>query len=181
MSFCSNCGKEINEGAAFCESCGAPASSSGLIAEEQKFLDQTYRFLRWERTAWKVCGIVLVVLGIVFAVLFGLMALVGALGIDSVGGDGVPLIIVGVIYGVIFGGMFLALGIVGLVSAKKISQYLDSMYTNFRLTLERCGSIGMLVFTALFSTIALIFFLINFVRIKSNRRVIDRILARQGK
>ena len=55
------------------------------------------------------------------------------------------------------------------------------MYYDFEKTEKRSGSIGMLVFTVLFNEIAFIFFIINFVRLKTGGRVIEKIKARQNK
>lgn len=153
-----------------------PPAADPDLHEEQEFLDMTHRLLRWERMAWSITGKVLIILSIVFAAIFSILAVVGMFSADAGGGVAV---ILGILYGTIYGGMFLALGIVSAKAAGKIPQYLDSMYYDFEKTEKRSGSIGMLVLTVLFNEIAFIFFIINFVRIKSNGKLIERIKARQ--
>ena len=182
MSFCSTCGTEIAEDAVFCTNCGATVAENDEHnkKEEQDFLDQTYRLMRWEAKAWRISGTVFIIVGIVYA---ALMFLVGigsgfAVGTDSVEG-GIAMATTMIVEALVFGFTFGGIGIVSLIAANRIPNYFEGFYTDFTPALDRCGSIGMLVFTALFNEIALIFFLINFIRIKSSRRTIDRILARQ--
>lgn len=173
MSYCTNCNRPLPDGSAFCGYCGKPLNDASDVGKEQEFLNQTNRLLRWERTAWRICGTVFIICGIVFSVLFSLLTLVGIAYEDyfSIGFF--------FVYALLFGGMFLAIGIVNRVAANKLNAYTDSLYTDFHPTLQRCGSIGMLVFTAFFNEIALIFFLINFVRMKTNKNLICQILSRQ--
>lgn len=176
MLYCEHCNNPLPEGSAFCGFCGNPVRSDSEMSAEQEFLNQTHRLLRWEKTAWRICGKVFLICGIVFGALFSLLSLFGA----ATGDDfGFGMSVAFFIYALIFGGMFIALGIVNRIAAGKVDQYLNSLYRDFRPTLQRCGSIGMLVFTVFFNEIALIFFLINFVRMKTNKRRIQQILSRQ--
>ena len=193
MAFCTKCGKELTEGAAFCVGCGAPVgeaapvsaapqvSAEDLVGEEREFLETTHRLLRWELKAWSIASKVFIIMGIVYAALFMLLFLIGiivaAVG-DSFGGSftaGMSFT-----YAVIFGGMFIALGIVNKKAAEKLPQYIDTVYTNFSLAYNRCGNIGMLIFSILLGVISPIFFIINFVRMKTNRAVIERIMQNQN-
>ena len=190
MKYCAQCGKEMIDEALFCPDCGAavtnpapeaPAPAEVMISdadaqEEQEFLDMTHRILRWERKAWSISGKACLIIGIVFAALFMLLSLAFfAIG-DEMAIAGVAYIFMGLAYGA----MFIGLGVISKIAADKTVQYLDRMYTDFRPTLDRCGSVGMLVFSALLGNVSPIFFIINFVRIKSGRRVIERILANQS-
>ena len=195
MRFCTNCGNGIVEGQKFCPFCGAsmafnsgnasaPAvvnSEENLLREEQEFLDITHRILRWEHKAWKIEGKVFTILGAVFAGLFLLIAFIGMLSVNSFGYDagGEAIMFVGLLYAVIYGGIFLVVGIVQLKAAKRIPFYLKRMYYEFDLVNNRCGSIGMIIFCGFFSGVAVVFYIINFARIKANKNVIERILTRQ--
>ena len=179
MSYCPNCSKELPDGTAYCNYCGTPVNQLCDPKEEQEFLDLTHRLLRWEQKAWRICGNVFIGLGIGFFAFWSLYGLIGLALMVEEPEAGVVFTMIGFLYAFLFGGMFAAIGIVCKVASQKIPYYLDTLYTDFRPALNRCGSIGMIVFTAFFNEIALVFFVINFVRIKSNRKTIDRILSRQ--
>lgn len=205
MRYCSYCGQPLQPGSAFCHHCGAalkavvpeveepvvivppvveepiheeaaPNTDTKAIAEEKEFLEQTHRLLRWERKAWSIAGKVMLITGIVFAAMFFLLGILYlALG-DALIGFGILFLV----YALVFGCMFIAIGIVNIITAGKIPQYTDTLYKDFRAANKRCNSIGMIVFSYFFNTIALVFFVINFVRMKTNKPMIERILTRQG-
>ena len=190
--FCTNCGREVESGAAFCVGCGTPVEtgvtapavypvvSGEMDREENAFLETTHRLLRWEQKAWRIGYKVFLILGIVFAAVFMLVFLIGL--ISAVGGDsygGGVAAGVGLTYAIIFGGMFIVIGIICKKACGKVTQYLETVYTDFSITYKRCGSVGMLIFTILFGEVAAVFFIINFVRMKSNRAVIERIMRKQ--
>lgn len=190
MRYCVNCGKALVEGAAFCSSCGAsvtakspdpvPVNDVELNEREHAFLENTHRLLRWERKAWSIAAKVFIITGIVFAALFMLFALIGIIFIidgDSFGGG--MLTGIGFMYAIIFGVMFIALGIVSKKAEEKLPQYIETVYTDFSLSYNRCGNIGMLIFSVLLGVVSPVFFIINFVRMKSNRAAIERIIRKQ--
>jgi len=194
MSYCSKCGKQIVEGAAFCIGCGAPVvqetqdsapAVSQIIGErekreEQEFLDTTHRLLRWERKAWSIASKAFIIMGAVFAGLFFLIFFIGIIAaVDGDSNGGGIAMGVGILYAIIYGSMFIGIGVVSKKACDKIPQYLDTLYTDFSLTYNRCGSVGMLVFTAIFGVVSPVFFIINFVRMKTNRSVIQRIMNNQ--
>ena len=201
MSFCIKCGKEIEEGAAFCIACGAPvekeipdAQQNEIPAapiepvvfneefdrEEREFLDNTHKLLRWELKAWSIASKFLLIFGIIFAAIFMLYALVGVgVAANNTFGGGI-LIGIGFTYSILLGGMIIGFGIVNKKAAEKLPQYIETVYTDFSLAYNRCGSIGMLVFNVIFGAVSPIFFIINFVRMKANRDVIERIMKNQN-
>lgn len=187
MRYCTKCGQEIIEGAAFCVSCGAPvakeapASNARQNQEEQEFLENTHRLLVWERTAWSIASKAFLISGIAFAALFTLCFLIGIAAVvdgESLGG-GLAMSL-GLTYAIIFGGMFITFGIISKKACEKLPQYIDTVYTDFSLTYNRCNNIGMLVFTALFGVVSPVFFIINFIRMKANRGLIERIMRSQS-
>lgn len=178
--YCPNCGNALNDGVNFCGYCGTTLTQNNDTQQEQEFLDTTHRLLRWERKAWSITGKALVIIGIVFAAIYALFGFLGA--VMSIEDESAfVLSFVGFFYAILIGGMLIGMGIVCRIAANKIPQYLDSMYTNFKPTENRCGSIGMIVLTALFNEIALVFFVINFVRMKTNKTLIQQILNRQAR
>lgn len=86
MKTCTKCGQAIPDNAKFCSFCGeiaedtnttqgsstyyttpvTPAASAPDREEEQKHLDSLSNRLKWERLAWKISGIVLLVCTIIF-------------------------------------------------------------------------------------------------------------------
>lgn len=194
MPYCNKCGKEITQGAAFCNSCGAPVEATRCTeaalpvpcaktqrTEEQEFLETTHRLLRWERTAWSITSKVYLITGIIFAVCYLLFALIGfgISGSESDAAAGAFLAILGVTYAIVIGGMMIAFGIVCKKACQKLPQYIDTLYTDFSLTYNRCSSVGMLVFNVIFGAVSPIFFIINFARMKANTAVIERIMQNQ--
>ena len=155
----------------------APAYNQREVLEEKEFLDQTHRLLRWERKAWNIAGKVGLITGIVFPAIYLISAIVSAFAGDS---DSAPLSALFVFYSIIYIAVLLVPGIVCLKAAGRIPQYTDTLYKNFDAAHKRCGSIGMIVFCYLFNGVALVFYVINFVRMKTNKPIIDRILTRQG-
>ena len=202
MSYCIKCGKEIQEGAAFCIACGAPVEkeipmvieekensanpidpvgfNEQLDKEEREFLENTHNLLRWELKAWSISSKVLTILGIILGAFFLIYALVGIImSAAGVFGGGV-LVGVGFTYSIFIGGSCLGLGIVAKKVVEKMPMYVDTVYTDFSLAYNRCGNIGMLVFVALLGVVSPVFFIINFVRMKANRDVIERIMKNQN-
>ena len=188
MGYCTNCGHELSESAAFCSSCGAPAETkvpasvfaAELEKEEQAFLETTHRLLRWERKAWSIASKVFIISGIVFSAIFMLFVLIGI--IAAIDGEyfGGMLVGIGFVYTVIFGGMFIGIGIVNKKAGEKLPQYIDTVHTDFSIAYKRCDNVGMLVFTILFGVVSPIFFIINFARMKSSRATIERIMMNQN-
>ncbi len=150
-------------------------ASTDPIAQEREFLVQTYRLLKWERKAWRICGVVWLIASVFLIVASAF--LIAAL--PAITQEGYFSILENAITGLVYGIAYLPLGIIALVAARNIPEVMEGIYIDARPALTRCSSIGRIVFTALFCTVALVFYLINFVQIKSNPALIERILARQ--
>lgn len=227
MKTCTKCGQNIPDNAKFCSFCGAvtedvkttqesttyyeaPVTQAPAPdrAEEQKCLDGLSSRLKWERTAWKISGIVFLICAIVF-LLIGLIGTVagGALiadnasysydyydgeyyfdddyGYYSDNVDGEDFVAVfGLSFGVTYGFMglaaFLPLAIVNLVMAKKVGKYREKLYTDCTDGYNHATSVGSIVLGALFNEIALVFIIINFVLTKNKGAEFDRIKATQA-
>ncbi len=145
-----------------------------LIKEEQEFLDGTHRLLRWEKKALSICGTIMMILGIVVSAISFIMIIVSAVeGDEYAASDAASTFVTFTTY--------IVSGIVQKVIAGKIPLYIGTIYDDFTFTRDRSGSVGMLILQILFGQVGFVFFLINFIRIKSNSAIINRILARQGK
>lgn len=202
MSYCIKCGKEIEENFAFCAGCGAPVKkevpttplqievtdpptqfqtfNENPHTEEIEFLDNTHKLLRWERKAWSIASKFCIITGIVYAVIFSLYILLG-IAMSSqdyfLGGIFAGLGIFASVFG---GGTFIAFGIISKKAAEKLLQYIETLYTDLSISYKRCSNVGMLVFNIIFGIVSPIFFIINFVRMKSNRELIERIIKNQN-
>lgn len=183
--FCTKCGKELENNAKFCVFCGEKivgeqqepvyedkaASEEEQIKEEQKFLDETHRLMRWEKKAWSIAGNVFLIMGAIFAGLFLLLGIMFAF-IEPAAA------LIFFIYAGIFGGMYIVEGVIGKKAAERIDFYLNSLYNDFETSRARCESVGMIVFGAFCNQIAMVFYIINFTRMKTNKEIIARINAR---
>lgn len=180
MKYCAQCGKELQDDVQFCAYCGASSHTEAAdFTEEKDFLDKTHRFLKYERIGWNVLGIISLVL-VGFFLLFTLLILAGASGMiidaDAEAAFGMGLMSVMMVF---YSILFVPLAVVGLVCASRVKRYMNEMYTDIRATADRCNSIGMIVLCAFFNEIALAFYIVNFVRFKKNKQIVERIIQRQ--
>lgn len=180
MKYCAQCGKELQDDVQYCIYCGAAVHSEAAnFAEEKEFLDTTHRFLKYERICWNIMGIFCLVLCGIF-LLFTVLMLVGAstlvMDADSETALGLGM---GALAMGIYCALFVPFAVIGLVCAARIKRYMREMYTDLRPTADRCNSIGMIILGVLFNNLAMIFYIINFSRVRSNAKVIERIIARQ--
>ncbi len=181
MKYCAHCGHQLQDQAKFCERCGTPTvSESAQFKEEKDFLDMTHRFLKYERIAWRVLGIFALVFGILYFV-FGLLILAGAAGLVLSEVPQSAFALGAITFFLCFASILLiGIAVVSLVTAKKIEPHLTGLYLDIHPAVERCSSIPLMILAIFFNKIALIFFLINFFRIRSNRALIERIAAHQN-
>lgn len=205
MAICKGCQSELTEGARFCSVCGKPveveatpaaeavnesetfgysqpaqsvyqeaeqayqqtpvyntsAYASGTAetttkAQQQECLDNMYARLKNERLCWRIFGIVWSVL----------------CGIFIIAGFAEPILLV---YAVLYA----PLAVINFLMIGKVNRYIDTLYTDCGPAVERCNSIGMIVFCYFFNTIAMIFFIINFVSVKSNKQTFADIKRNQ--
>lgn len=227
MKTCTKCGQSIPDNAKFCSFCGeiaedtnttqgsstyyaAPVTPAAPVPdreEEQKHLDSLSNRLKWERLAWKVSGIVLLVCTIIFLLIGTIGTIAGGAVIadnanysyeyydgeyhfddnygsysDNVDGEdvvGAIGLVYGIVYGVLGLVMFLPMTIVNLVMAKKVGKYREKIYTDCTDAVNHATSIGSIVLGALFNEWALIAIIINFILTKKNKAVFDRIKETQ--
>ena len=119
--------------------------------EEQEFLDLTHRYLRWEQKAWKIFGFVSLGIGALYSLIFSLYTFIVLISLGAGEEEtGIVFITLGFLYVLLFSGIFFGLAIVHFLAAKRINLYLNTLYTDFSLTYNRCSSIGMLIFCVFF-------------------------------
>lgn len=181
MSFCHNCGSQLTKNSRFCDNCGAGVAvinqrvsvPQEIVNYDADFLVLTLRLIRWERKALSIYGKFLLISGIIFSVLFLLISL-------STASDG-KAYLSGLFFGyaVAYGFSYVLLGIINLVAANKTVRYIDGILSDASPSFTRCSSVGMIVFLVFFNQIALIFYCINFSRIKNCRHTVESIIQKQ--
>ena len=185
MRYCSSCQKTFGNDFNYCPSCGGATieqddfvnldaqSEKNYYNEEQECLDNFYKFFKWERLMWKIGGIVFLVCSIIiFLCSIIIIAALSSVSQPELGfGLGYFYLMLGIIY--------LPIAIINLKMVKKAEYYMNTLYTDARPMVTRCQSIGMIVFAAFFSNLALIFIIVNFVRAKTNDKVLQRIIRNQ--
>ncbi len=167
MKYCTNCGVQIPDDARFCVDCGTRVPGN----TDKEWLDRFWQMLKWERLSWKIFGIVWLILSIVLAVC-GLIIIVSAANTGF--SYRLDMGIIGFVY-LLLGLLYLPIAIVNKVMANKTFHCMEMLYIEPKTVLARCGSVGMIVLAAFFNNVALIFIIINFVRTKTNKEVIDRL------
>ncbi|MBQ3229827.1 MAG: hypothetical protein IJO64_00195 [Clostridia bacterium] len=179
MKTCWKCNRDNDDSVCYCAFCGAELKNDAH-AEEQRFLDNCHRFLRYERLAYRITGIVFPIL----ALLYVLLAFVYAGYPEQVDEEMIGLVLIPIFVYIIFmfvvyAVLFLGAGLVNLIASFKMTNTLNSVYTDLSVVQRRNGSAKRIVFAAFFNSIALVFVIINFVRFKSNKQLVERIIAKQ--
>ena len=197
-SFCASCGSAL--GGDSYESVTYPAYSgnSTLTSEEREVIEGMKRNFRREKKSFKIISIIgIVCLSIyacfvlLFAVLFilagssGTWSTYSSLNLANLasvnpGTAGTYVVSLAmIIYSVTCLVMLLPVFIVGLVAAKKIDYYLTTIDNDIEPSRKRATAVGMIVFSAIFNNIAMIFVILNFVYARRNAKVIESIINKQ--
>lgn len=195
MKYCEFCGCELPDYAAFCERCGAQqpvmqqqpcgaynAEPMATPEEENRLLEQMKKMLRAEHLAWKIAAIVnTCVIGLCILSIMVLLASGFSFHDfwDSIFDYAEDF---GVSYNFSISLNSFAFSIpgiiIGFIMAAKTKRCYQCIHTDPAAAINRCGSVGSIVLGALFNEVALIFIIINFVRCKSNKKLLDQILQR---
>lgn len=197
MKYCTNCGFLLNDDACFCTNCGSPCYSNQQadnnvydmtgydLQVEQECLDRHYRFIKWERLAWKIEFTFALISFIVIEALFFIFLLAG-IGVTSSAaneeemGVGMVFILVGIVYMVYVAIFMLPPIIVTGIMKKKRQALMDQAYTNYKPALDTYSSAGCIVISAIFGVVSVVFAIIHFVMTKKEKRILDNIVANQS-
>ena len=172
MIRCNNCGNEIPESSKFCGICGTPVNVPDMgIQKEKECLDNFRRFYKYERLSWKIAGIVYLII----TCLFGFFALIFLAMSAS---EGMAAFLGG--YYLMIAVILLPVAIINLKMVKRAEHYMNIVYNDAPAVEERSGNVGMIVLSAIFNEIAMIFIIINFVRTKNNKEVLRSAAVRQA-
>ncbi len=166
MKVCTHCNSQIEDNASFCPYCGQRSDTMPVEDSAQSKALYTFRRnLRHERKCWSIFGGVW--LGFcIFFFAFGLLYLVLGIGMEE------PVLAAFFPVFSLYGLIFLPMAIINLVMSKKITGYLNQLETDPAPAVERCGGIWLIVMGALFNNIALIFIILNFIHVKTNKELL---------
>lgn len=193
MKKCAICGAELNDNAKFCDNCGASQTPDD---KEQRVLDNMARFLRYERTAWKVTGFVMLGIFALYVIIAMIFIMIGGIGVIGAAASGtqfkndpdfqsgalaafIVIMTYGWIYLIVFAVAFVPTIIINLKMVKRVEFYQEMMKTDISVTRRRAISPGMIVFSAFFNKIAMAFIIVNFVKTRKNAKTFDMIEAKQ--
>lgn len=192
MRYCTKCGGALVENARFCNSCGAPVSEFSyagdeasapkndeqLKAQEQQLLDSFSLGLKHERLAYKIVGIVFTVMSAIFICISLVFWVVSfALLVEGDLAFSGMMVLAGTYF--ICGLMYLPVAIINLCMCKKLESYRNKLYSDCADGIGHY-SVGSIVFSAFFNSVALVFIIIYFVKAKNSKHIIERIKARQS-
>ena len=164
-----------NYNTAYSQSQPVTVSEDCFIAQEQEQVNSLRQFLNFERTAWKIGTIAL-------AVVTGLLVFISTiffiLAIDARGRMEDYYTTMGITYLIL--SMFVApMAFIGFKMVPKCDEYLSMLDRDLGTVVARCTNIGMIVFSAFFNGIAMIFIIINLAKAKANMEILGRAIDRQ--
>lgn len=190
---CKNCSKENPDNVNFCNACGAnlngeSADAQGVaqtanpnytneFEQEQKCLDMMVRMTKYQSVAYKISAIVLTVITAIYCLVYIGMGLAAAFSGDN------GAAFVGVVFFMVV--LFVLISMIPVlifnyVMANKTASYYKNAYQDCTLSVNHLGNVGSIVIAGIFNSIALVFEIIGFVQVKTNKDVIERIKMRQG-
>ena len=173
MKTCQACHQSLEDSASFCPYCGQKQEINEVSApiqttdEREKAFYVFRRNLRHERKCWSIFGKVWVGFCIFFAAFALLFVTI------SIATEEPALIAMSAVY-FIYPIMFLPLAIINLVMANKITAYLDTLETDPNPAIDRCGGVWLIVLSALFNNIAMVFVILNFVHVKTHENLLKQ-------
>lgn len=186
MKNCIKCGKPLDDNERFCTVCGTDSRQTAeSLAEEEarqesEFCASYKRILRYESRALKIIGIVYLVLTLALAVVtFVLM------GSDSIA---VPEELVMLLTGgeteltsylfscVLY---YCIISAINMILAKRTEACYDAFGSDISKTVRHYSSFLTLFLCIMFNKIALIFYIINFIKTRSNAALITKMIVKQ--
>lgn len=170
MIRCNRCGSDVPETSQFCGICGAPLTADVGIYKEKECLNNFCRFFKYERLCWKIFGIVWLVLSCVWFFLSFIMLF---LVVEE------PEFAAAAVMYMFAGLMYLPIAIVNLKMVGRAEHYMNIVYNDAAVE-ERAGNVGMIVLSAFFNNIAMVFIIINFVSAKNNKDILRSAHIRQS-
>ena len=167
MINCPKCGMQIAETASFCSFCGeriAPVTKEDLTETLNIFKEN----FRREKISWMIAAIVISAITLLLTMFAFLMIVIGITTAEEA-----PLAM-GIVY-LLYPILFAPIIIVNWVMTVKAGRYERTVTDDPAGAVERAGNVGIIVVSALFNNIAMIFVIINFVYAKIHEKTIAKL------
>lgn len=161
----------------------APEPLAPIAPEDSRAYKELRMHLHQESKAWRFGAIGVLVLMMGFVGLFLSFGGFASLFFSDAGTrevvDGLFVTSILVTYAVFLTLLLLPVVIMGFVMGSKVHRYWEEAASDCGNALKHAGSVGVIVLAGFFSTPALIFIIINFVKTKRNRAELEAVLAHQ--
>lgn len=161
----------------------APEPPAPMAPEDSRAYKELRMHLHQESKAWRfgAIGVLVIMMGFagLFLTLGGLSGLAMADMDREYAAGGFFMASFFTIYGGVMTLLLLPVVIVGFVMGTKVHRYWEEAAADCGNALKHAGSVGVIVLAGFFSTPALIFIIINFVKTKRNRAELEAVLAHQ--
>lgn len=167
MTNCPKCGTQIAETASFCSTCGeriAPVTKQDLTETLNSFKAN----FRREKISWMIAAIAITALTLLLTMLAFLMIVIGITTAEE------ALLTMGIVY-LLYPILFAPIIIINWVMTVKAGRYERTVMDDPVGAVERAGNVGIIVVSALFNNIAMIFVIINFVYAKIHEKTIAKL------
>lgn len=185
MKYCVFCGQILNDNDKFCINCGY-STEAGMYNQqytedqealkEKDILDTCYRLTKWERLAWKISKIYIMISTFFFASLLALLILLLSL-LDGVRGTLFVFYIMYFLFCLLF--IFIPINIINGIFYRSRHDLMNTVYDDLEQSYKVYNNAGCIVVAILFGNVAAIFAIIHFAITKSNKEVIHRIIYKQ--
>lgn len=167
MINCPKCGMQIAETASFCSFCGeriAPVTKQDLTETLNIFKAN----FRREKISWMIAAIVISAITLLLTMFAFLMIFIGITTAEE------AFLAMGIVY-LLYPILFAPIIIVNWVMTVKAGRYERTVTDDPAGAVERAGNVGIIVVSALFNNIAMIFVIINFVYAKIHEKTIAKL------
>ena len=167
MINCPKCGMQIAETASFCSFCGeriAPVTKEDLTETLNIFKAN----FRREKISWMIAAIVISAITLLLTMFAFLMIFIGITTAEE------AFLAMGIVY-LLYPILFAPIIIVNWVMTVKAGRYERTVTDDPAGAVERAGNVGIIVVSALFNNIAMIFVIINFVYAKIHEKTIAKL------
>lgn len=167
MINCPKCGMQIAETASFCSSCGeriAPVTKEDLTETLNIFKAN----FRREKISWMIAAIVISAITLLLTMFAFLMIFIGITTAEE------AFLAMGIVY-LLYPILFAPIIVINWVMTVKAGRYESTVTDNPAGAVERAGNVGIIVVSALFNNIAMIFVIINFVYAKIHEKTIAKL------